>query len=91
MDRLVANGFKAMLIVTVPDPVPEAAPTIDRNEPPGVVAVHGQPEAEALIVIGPLVAPAPTVSEDGEMVNAQEEPNCVTVYVNPCTMTEPIR
>jgi hypothetical protein len=90
-DRLVPAGFAAMFSVTVPEPVPEAAPLIDRNEPPGVVAVHGQPEADALIVMGPLVAPDPTVSDDGEMVNAQVEPNCVTVYVSPCTVTEPVR
>jgi len=74
-DRLVPNGFNAMLTVTVPEPVPEAAPPIVRNEPPGVVAVHGQPEAEALIVIGPLDADDPTVSEEGEIVNAHDVPN----------------
>jgi hypothetical protein len=55
------------------------------------VALHGQPEADALIVMGPPAADEPTVSVDGEIVNAQDEPNCVTVNVTPCTVTEPVR
>jgi hypothetical protein len=81
--------FAAALKVTVPLPVPLDPPvTVTQLAP--LVAVHAQP---VIVVTATLPVPpaAATACVDGEMLNVQLAPDCVTVKVLPAIVSVPVR
>jgi hypothetical protein len=79
----------AAVNVTVPLPVPlDPAVTVTQLAP--LAAVHAQPE---IVVTATLPVPpfAPTAWVDGEMLNEQLAPDCVTVKVLPAIVSVPLR
>ncbi len=55
-----------------------------------LVAVHAHPVAAVTETL-PVVVPAPTFADVGEIVGAHAAPACVTVKVAPATVTVPVR
>jgi hypothetical protein len=79
--RAVAVVFAAAVKVTVPLPVP-LDPTVTVTQPAPLVAVQAQPD---IVVTATLPVPpaAAMACVDGEMLNVQLAPDCVTVKVWP--------
>jgi hypothetical protein len=81
--------FASALKVTVPLPVPlDPAVTVTQLAP--LVAVHAQPE---IVVMATLPVPPTTATAcvNGEILDEQLRPDCVTVKVLPAIVSVPLR
>ncbi len=71
------------MTLPLPEPLPPAPTEIQDTL---LLAVHAHPVAAVTETL-PVVAPAPTFADVGEIVGAHAVPACVTVKVAPATVT----
>jgi hypothetical protein len=92
LERATELGLAGMERAMAPEPVPEAAPEIVIQEGSLETAVQAQAGEEALMATGTAeTAAAGNERDDGEKVNEQEVPNCVTAKARPWTFMDPVR